>query len=88
MARGKWIHIGDVGVDTGQLVIGDPCNLEGMPRETQVFEGIAGYVDGASWTVGLQPGFGDGLYPVFARVEKINGQEVITDVTIHFIHKG
>jgi hypothetical protein len=49
----KWKRIGQVGVDSGQVLIVDPCY-----RDTDL----------PDYEVTLQTAHGDGVYPVYARM--------------------
>jgi hypothetical protein len=85
MAMPRWIRLGEVGVDSAMLYVIDPSYLRGWKdaehyqecidvahtqpkRGGEVFDGV---VFGA--------GYGDGEYPVFAR---INTHGVIVEVRI------
>jgi hypothetical protein len=62
----KWKRIGQVGVDSGTVVIADPCyvdklNYDENPRSTGPYPAIYGVIS--------QSGYGDGRYPVYARME-------------------
>jgi hypothetical protein len=68
-----WFHIGDVGVDTGTVMICDPCNAEEIKDQLDVIDAGLGVL--------VKSGDGDGIYPVFARYE--NG--VTAEVRIMFV---
>ena len=51
-ATSAWDLLGNIGVDTGQIVVGDPAYVE---------EALA------DLTVTFVSGYGDGIYPVYGR---------------------
>lgn len=58
-----WEHIGNVAVDSGRIVLGDPCHvklddLRGLAGTGQLEDQLS---------VLCSAGFGDGLYPVDVR---------------------
>jgi len=85
----EWLHIGDVGVDAGLIMVGDPCYCTGDPpanawikdwdefckhmlAPTNQIHGntvceipFEGGDEGAG--VAVSSGYGDGLYPVYAK---------------------
>ena len=82
------LQIGEVGVDSGQLFIGDPCYLKEVSMDDLYTEcskvtlskqrgGVISLTDG----VAVSTGFGDGVYPVFAEI--CNGR--VVKVWIEFI---
>lgn len=93
--KGKWIKIGVCGVDTGRLMIIDPC-YRGMLSEKEE--------DGIIWDSGIAPmiqyhypkghaglgvsfstGFGDGCYDVYGLVEDTGTMGLrIVEVRIRF----
>lgn len=111
--KNEWVHIGDCAVDSGQLIIADPCyvlpsgkkdviktghadegkqytyqnlfDLENSENFTKkfheiVFSGIAGT------GVRFDSGLGDGVYPVYAKIEDLGewGKRV-TEVKINLL---
>lgn len=54
-SRAKWEHVGNVGVDSGQIIIGDPCSIGEKSAEFQVT---------------ISTGWGDGIYPVSGLRDK------------------
>ena len=80
---GQWKQIGTVGVDSGTLMIGDPCYLddEGDWNPELYKEWICGGLCKnetqavqiqelcMNQAVAFSSGFGDGVYPVFARIK-------------------
>ena len=77
----KWITIGKVGVDSGSLMIGDPCNLDRDWNEKLydkwICEGLCNSKKGyiainekcANQAVAFLSGFGDGIYEVKALIK-------------------
>jgi len=105
MKNEKWVKIGECGVDSGQLMIVDPCYVkdfrndsytgkkdrDGMAGEFS-YSGICGLTIGkemggqiknkigAEIAVAFSSGWGDGVYPVYARIKdfgKDGGKRVI-----------
>lgn len=72
MERAGFEHVGNVGVDTGRMLIGDPVKAPSSRRE---WESLA-HVDLGEWHEGVaetslghlvRTGHGDGSYPLFVR---------------------
>lgn len=92
----KWIKIGMVGVDSGRLVIIDPCYRKMLPEIEE---------DGIIWKSGIAPmiqyhfpkghpglgvsfstGLGDGIYDVYGKVKKLKNWGLrIVEIKIKFI---
>ena len=82
MEKENWITIGKVGVDSGTLMIGDPCYLTGSKWSNKKYNKyISGELckpgkkfieieDGMS--VAFESGFGDGVYEVKALIKDYN----------------
>ena len=76
------VHIGNVGVDSGQLVISDPAYIRDLPMSDVVNASLSGgglvsefaHIPGAGLAVASPTAYGDGIYPVFQVVE--NGELV------------
>jgi hypothetical protein len=76
------VHIGNVGVDSGQLVIADPCNVRDLPMSDVVNASLSGgglvsefaHIPGAGLAVASPTAYGDGIYPVFQVID--NGELV------------
>src|SRR2546429_9311476 len=90
--RDQRIRLGEVGVDSGQLLVIDPCYLEGWDHDAE-YERIceltlppkAGgeltYPNGASGRgVAFPSGYGDGSYPVWATVR--DGRVVSVEIDL------
>src|SRR5438094_830384 len=69
----EWEYIGDVWVDTGSILIGDPCNLTADNNPISDEDAFIELLDQEKWpdsinfangTILVQAGFGDGIYPV------------------------
>jgi len=77
------IKIGRVGVNSGTLMVIDPCHIKKYfgPNEynqalnVRISPEMGGQVctpDGKDWlAVSFQSGFGDGLYDVYAIIERL-----------------
>lgn len=84
--------IGTVVVDTGRLVICDPCNIKNLSPDDLQKDGSIESADhqivnehNAEVAVMLQTGDGDGTYHVFAETEMDElGQEIIREIRIQF----
>jgi hypothetical protein len=92
----RWVTIGTVGVDSGTLIIGDPCYLDGeklfdkviCPAFSKMNSGLALQIDKKcpNQAVAFESGFGDGLYSVEALVKEFrNSGERIKEVRIVLI---
>ena len=88
----KWKKIGMAGVDSGELIICDPCYLNqksvakvfanGCGRQHKQLKFDAGH---AGAGVAFSSGIGDGCYPVYARIEEVPGWgKRICEVRIDF----
>jgi hypothetical protein len=69
----EWEYVGDVWVDSGTIVIGDPCYLRKETHPIQDWDSFVELVHEAgspkimslpNGTTLIQPGRGDGIYPV------------------------
>lgn len=78
MANPKWAkEIGSVSVDSGQIVILDPCYLDKLSDDyyenvcsaTELGGGNATMFDHMGMAVASGTAYGDGLFPVFAVYE-------------------
>lgn len=100
--REGYIYIGDVAVDSGQIVIGDPSLI--LPGRTPGYTGLGynpaiedviealketrgtGFIEGPGGdtiAVAFRPGYGDGSYPVFCRLdENRHVIEVVIDMAM------
>lgn len=91
---GKWIKIGEVGVDSGMLMITDPC----YEADYENIMATSWATDHASMrqihykaghpgeAVAFSSGLGDGCYDVMARIEDIEGWGLrIAEIRIQFI---
>jgi hypothetical protein len=57
-------YVGDIGVDSGQIVIGDPCYATDINPESFNFKKLYEPVGTANLAFRIESGLGDGLYPV------------------------
>jgi hypothetical protein len=75
--------IGEVYVDTGTIMIGDPCYIPQRTEELeQHLEEMGKYCNlPALGGVAVSTGIGDGIYPVYAEIEN----NIVTSVTIDFL---
>lgn len=95
MARAAWKKIGQVGVDAGCVMIGDPCYLLD-PETGQVRFDYEADVCGVDWSthrqlahrwgggaraVLVKSGFGDGIYDVEALIQ----DGTVLEVRIRFV---
>ena len=78
----KWVLVGEVGVDSGQVVVVDPCYVSDGLDYDQVCdatEGKDGSPQCGTWdngAVASGTAWGDGSYPVVARLEGNRVQEL------------
>lgn len=64
---GEIIHVGDIGVDSGTILIGDPC-YDGAPENFYMLEESSpGVRDLGLYQLIINTYHGDGLYPVFVE---------------------
>ena len=95
MAKDRWVKIGVVGVDSGHLLIGDPCYLENfdlgkatiLPRGKMADQVLLHFHAGFEGeTVRFESGLGDGGYTVWARTGRVKGWdgERIKEVRVKF----
>jgi hypothetical protein len=75
--------IGEVWVDTGTLVIGDPCYVpELMDAVKKSMEDVRElHRDFSGRGVLVSTGIGDNIYPVYASIRN----NIVTSVTIDFL---
>lgn len=87
-AEGELQQVGKVAVDSGMLVVGDPCMLNTLPENWEDFCKAVGEKDSHQFElpVGFHSavmvgGFGgDGVFPVY--VKWVNG--IVTELVIRF----
>ncbi len=96
MPEDKWVEIGKVAVDSGRLLISDHCyqDQKAVQDLEDLLEG-AGFPDHLSLPfdlghegagISVHAGLGDGLYPVTARYEDVEGWgKRIAEVKITFL---
>jgi len=73
-----WMQLGFVGVDSGMLMIGDPCYLEGDKWASNDYDNLIGLElfrqikneNNAFKAVVFESGLGDGVYQVTAKVKE------------------
>jgi len=85
VAEPEWTKIGVVGVDSGTLIVGDPCyltddNWSTKDYDKEVCEGMGDYSRQVKYEMGhdgkavlFSSGFGDGCYEVFAKIKDCKG---------------
>ena len=86
----EWKKIGVAGVDSGQLIVCDPCYIE---HELPAYKKMSDKTDNGGTTKQLNfkmghagagviftSGFGDGVYPVYAKFE--NFEEEVNEYTV------
>ncbi|HEX2421883.1 MAG TPA: hypothetical protein VHN56_01850 [Actinomycetota bacterium] len=87
---GEWQRIADVPVDTGLLALVDPMNADDVSRYDLGESGSMNYVvvtneGGVGVAVLVGTGLGDGVYPVEARFEQVEGTTRIAEVRVRFL---
>lgn len=86
MPKSKWEQIGEVCIDTGMLLLGDPITMNhvdvasavdafGKDGDEQIMRGKH------PWGVLTTTGFGDGYYPVEVRIE----HDRVAELRVRFI---
>ncbi len=91
----QWTKVGDIAVDTGNIIVADPCYvLKGEATDGITFEHAVGLdlpkmPDEAVRSLAeegngllIQTGYGDGLYPVFAMIEDGRVMSLRIDFTV------
>ena len=94
----KWRTIGEVCVDTGHIVICDPCNVEdasGRWMDSDLDLNDCAKKDIRAWELTndhdcpiaavVQTGLGDGVYEVEARYETSEWGKRIAEIRIKFL---
>ena len=88
----KWVVIGYCGVDSGRLLIMDPCYRKNLPEDKE--DGIIWDSDIASMIqynydlghaglgVSFATGIGDGCYPVYGKIKNVSGANQPKDLRI------
>jgi hypothetical protein len=76
---GKWKCIGHIGVDTGQVLITDPCYV--LPEDSEAWQNIVEKEEPPRLTVLSETAYGDGTFPVDARV---NDEGRVMELRIDF----
>jgi hypothetical protein len=82
-------QIGAIAIDSGQLLLVDPCNVElaaqaaeggsAIASKTHLTFPLSSSVDGA---ILITTGYGDGLYPVYAEIRDGRIMRVIIDFNL------
>ena len=95
----EWQRIGQVPVDTGQLALVDPMNLADVSQHEDAVQSRLEVEDsdpasmtyelvtneiGVAVSLVLSTGLGDGVYPVEARFEEVEGAVRIAEVRVRF----
>lgn len=94
-----WKKIGNVAVDSGMLLLGDPAYAESFDYDKDVLTVDLNHKDyfplkarkglgtwkGEGRGVITQAGYGDGIYPVYAKVENTDWGKRVTQVKVEFI---
>jgi len=92
----KWKKVGVVGVDSGTLHIGDPAYSEELNYEKDVIKGMENkQIHQLKFKLGhkgrgviTETGLGDGVYPVYAKVGKVDRRgKRVKEIKIKFIEK-
>jgi hypothetical protein len=82
-----WQRIGEIPVDSGQVVLVDPrCgeDVAGYVMDALTFEPVANEL-GIPLAVVVSTGLGDGFYPVEARFSEAGGAVRVAEVRIRFL---
>jgi len=83
-----WRVIGDVGIDSALLALVDPMNEVDLDDYLSHDELVQSIESSEGYVIGLviQPGIGDGTYPVEARLEDVEGLgRRIAEIRIKFL---
>jgi hypothetical protein len=76
MSKGQWKKVGEIGVDAGLVMVGDPCYVLGDDASQRVkswseFCDSLGNdyptVKDMNFGFVVSSGYGDGLYPVYVK---------------------
>jgi hypothetical protein len=78
----RYEKIGTVAIDTGHVVIVDPCRVDEV--QDRFHEPLEPTAQLGQFVVGSQTGLGDGRYPVFAEI--INDEHVGERVVALHVH--
>jgi hypothetical protein len=85
VSRRKKVFIGEVSVDSGTVVIVDPCVANRVPNPEQSVEPYSGqYGQLTPHMIFTSTGWGDGGYPVYAYIQ----DDCVAEVRIEFIPRG
>jgi hypothetical protein len=96
----EWQRIGQVPVDTGRFALVDPMNLADVSQHedavqsrlededsdpaSMTYELVTNEI-GVAVALVLSTGLGDGVYPVEARFEEVEGAVRIAEVRVRFL---
>lgn len=81
MEKTKWIYAGKCWVDSGTIILGDPCYLIGnkwieQDYEKEVCSEWGNFKQIRDKIVLVSSGYGDGEYPVFVKIKDNRVKEV------------
>jgi len=83
------VRIGSIGIDSGQLILGDPCHVDGKPID-EARAGMLGdkhalaipLTNVADAAIIVSTGYGDGIYPVYAQIHDGRVMRVVVDFNL------
>jgi hypothetical protein len=86
--HGEWQQIGEVPVDMGLLVLVDPQHVNDVLQhemDTVMNYELVTNEHGVAVALVVSTGLGDGVYPVEARFEEVEGAVRVAEVRIRFL---
>ena len=92
MHNSDWEHVGEIGVDAGIVMVGDPCYINDVDHPVKDWSKFCSSLDSPATQlkypmghtglgVVVSSGYGDGVYPVYIRRE--NG--VVVEMKVVFV---
>lgn len=84
----EWQQIGEVPIDMGLLVLVDPQNIDDVVEHEM--DAVMNYelvtnTRGVAVALVVSTGLGDGVYPVEARFEEVEGAARVAELRIRFL---
>jgi len=91
----KWKKVGVVGVDSGTLLLGDPAYKEDFNYNRDVIKGMKDkktlqlkFKKNTGRGVLTETGLGDGVYPVYAKIGKVDDFGTrVKEVKVKFVEE-